>query len=167
MRKISNARSSRRAPALKDSDYDHEIDLVDHADETAQPRALSPEPAQHTNQADHALAGYQTAGSDKTLSRYTTAASNEHDPQPQAQAQPGPSSPRTNLLDARSNATISRRASSARTSFKSRKSKGSLRRSSLPRSSRGKVDVPTVEVERKNPLCPRQGFFWCMRLMSK
>ncbi len=28
--------SSRRAPPLKDSDYDHEIDLVDHADEAVE-----------------------------------------------------------------------------------------------------------------------------------
>lgn len=47
MRKPSTAHRSRRAPPLKDSDYDHEINLVDHAAEAVTPQALSPEPGQH------------------------------------------------------------------------------------------------------------------------
>ncbi|KAG8158395.1 hypothetical protein KVR01_011517 [Diaporthe batatas] len=46
MRKPSTAHRSRRAPPLKDSDYDHEINLVDHAAEAVTPQALSPEPGQ-------------------------------------------------------------------------------------------------------------------------
>lgn len=50
MRKPSTAHRSRRAPPLKDSDYDHEINLVDHAAEAVTPQALSPEPGQQPEQ---------------------------------------------------------------------------------------------------------------------
>lgn len=50
MRKPSTAHRSRRAPPLKDSDYDHEINLVDHAAEAVTPQALSPEPGQQPDQ---------------------------------------------------------------------------------------------------------------------
>lgn len=154
MRKISTARSSRRAPPLKDSDYDHEIGLVDHAPEAAKATVLSPEPTEQTEEADHALATCQTAESDKTLSRYTTAVSNTPEPTPQSpsRSQAGPSSPRKDVSEARSNTAVSRRASGSGISAKSKKSKGSLRQSHLQKSSRDRVDVPTVEVERKHPL---------------
>ena len=45
MSKIRHHRSSRRAPPLKDTDYDHKIDLVDHDDEEHSPPPSSAGPS--------------------------------------------------------------------------------------------------------------------------
>ncbi|KAF3761178.1 hypothetical protein M406DRAFT_267991 [Cryphonectria parasitica EP155] len=95
MRKISNARSSRRAPTLKDSDYDHEINLVDHVAEAATAQPLPPEPSGPSARTDNALTPSQTTGTpkDQSLSTYTTAASAFSDPQPgpsQSRDRPSP-----------------------------------------------------------------------------
>ncbi len=45
MPRIKHHRSSRRASAPKDSDFDHEINLVDHDEEENHPRAPSTRPS--------------------------------------------------------------------------------------------------------------------------
>ncbi|KAJ4422495.1 hypothetical protein N0V82_002829 [Gnomoniopsis sp. IMI 355080] len=137
MRKISTARTSRRAPGLKDSDYDHEIALVDHAAEAVTPQRLSPEIPAQIVRTDHALASAQTADSDQTLSKYNTAASTG------TAAPSGPLSPQEGHPDARSTAG----ASVATVSTKAKNSKGSLRKASEYQASKGNVNIPTFEVE--------------------
>lgn len=150
MRKISSARSSRRAPGLKDSDYDHEIALVDHAAETVTPQLLSPELLAKTQPADHALPTSRTADTDRALSKYSTAASTP------SLADPGPSSVRNHLSGSHSNQS----AGSVSSSVKSKSSKGSKSKSSKRRNSGGKVDVPRVEIEGEESRWPPRGRTW-------
>lgn len=146
MRKISTARSSRRAPTLKDSDYDHEIALVDHAAETVSPKPLSPEPPDQLDRTDNALSPCQTTETDQTLSNNPHAV-----PTSTREPQAGPSSPHRDRSASRSTVTSRRSASSASTAPKSKKSKGSLKKSSLHRGSRSRssVSIPRVEVQGK------------------
>lgn len=145
MRKISSARTSRRAPGLKDSDYDHEIALVDHAAEAATPQRSSPEPSAQPDETGHALSASQTPDTDQALSKYTTAAASSP-----SLTQPGPSSLRKDQSGSRSNAS----ASSASTSLKSKASKSSLKKSYIRRKSKEGADIPRVEVEGEEPLSP-------------
>lgn len=144
MRKITTARSSRRAPGLKDSDYDHEIALVDHAAEVVTPQSQSPDLPAQTEQTDRGLTTSRTADTDRALSKYTTAASTT------SVAEPGPSSVRTHLSGSRFNYS----GGSASSSVKSKSSKGSLNKSSKRRNSGGEDNIPRVEVEGEESCCP-------------
>lgn len=139
MRKISAARTSRRAPGLKDSDYDHEIALVDHAAETVTPQTLSPEIPAQIDQTGHDRSPDRPAKTDEALSKVNTPVSTS------STAQNGPSSSHVEQSEPRS--TIS--ASDA-SSVKSNKSKGSLHKSTKRPGSGGRADVPSVEVEGEN-----------------
>lgn len=152
MRKISTARSSRRAPGLKDSDYDHEIALVDHAAEAVNSQQPSPGISAQTDKTDHALAPADTVNTEQTLSKSNTAAPTG----PTAQA--GPSSPQADNPDARST------ASASGASTKSKNSKGSLHKYLERRGSNRRTDVPRVEVERENqdPPPPKACFSLCL-----
>lgn len=148
MRKISNARSSRRAPGLKDTDYDHEIALVDNAAEAPTPQPLSPELQQggDTGAADDGVLEQSQAANTaqtETLSKNTTAVSSVSDTEPQV----GPSLRRKKSSGSVETVSTGRSASSASTS-KSKKIKASLKRSSLrgPKS-RSKTEIPRVEVQ--------------------
>lgn len=144
MRKISTARTSRRAPGLKDSDYDHEIALVDHAAQATAPQALSPDTSAHTDQTDRALASSRAGETDQTSSKDTCAASTG------PAVQPGPSSPRLGRPESRS--TVS--ASDTSTSAKSQNSRRSPKKSSGRQGSKERIDIPRVEVEGEE-LCRR------------
>ncbi|CAN8106257.1 unnamed protein product [Discula destructiva] len=148
MRKIPTARTSRRAPGLKDSDYDHEIALVDHAAEAVTPQQLSPDLPAQTEQTDHAPSTPQNAATDEALSRRPTAVSAT------STAEPGASSLRKDPSGSRSGASASASASGASSSVKSKISKGSLtkKKSSLRRHSKPKSDIPRVEVEVPTPV---------------
>lgn len=155
MRKISTARSSRRAPPLKDTDYDHEINLVDHITELDAP---SPEPLiPQTTSApeENNLSARQTTATDHTtLSKYTNAASSPDVPEA------GPSRARSS-----SRSTVTAKRSSSRGSISTTKSKGSRkskflrksRKSLKSKDSQQQAIVPSVEVERENllPIMPR------------
>lgn len=125
MRKHSRARRSRRALPLKDSDYDHEIALVDHVAGTPTPPAISP---QQTN----------------TTSLQTVSQSG-----PEAEAEPRPSSSSRRAPSG----THTPRRSTTSTSTESKKSKKSNKSSSRSRSrgrSPGKAVIPTVQVNREH-----------------
>lgn len=157
MRKISKARSSRRAPALKDSDYDHEINLVDHVAEaeTVTPHQLSlgsgADARRSIERTGPSLDESRVAGAtaNPTLSKYRTALSDAAKP-----PQPGPSSPRGDRPSS-SPATVTRsRACSTGSSPKSEGSKCSSKRFSLRRRSKDTPAIPTVEVNGEEYLCP-------------
>lgn len=167
MRKISNARSSRRAPPLKDSDYDHEINLVDHAAESIPPQALSPEPADQTDHVDHALATSDATDPNQTLSKPSNAQSNvEVDPETDnaRQSRPDPSTSSHNLDDGPSYPTINRKASAASKSSKSTTSNESLKQASSNDNFRGAAQIPQVEVQRKRIFvtCSRILMYTCL-----
>lgn len=133
MRKISTARSSRRAPPLKDTDYDHEIDLVDHVTE---PKNRSPEPL---------LPQTPIQPQDDTLSpRQTT--TTDHT----ALSVAGPSRTRSG-----SQSTVKTQRSSSHTSVSTSKSKQSKKSKSRAgsKNSLKQAVVPSVEVEREG--CPK------------
>lgn len=137
MRKISAARTSRRAPGLKDSDYDHEIALVDHAAETVTPQTLSPEIPAQKDQTGHDHTSERPANTDQAPSKVNTPVSTG------PTAQIGPSSPHVERSETRPTTS----ASDTSISVKSTKSKGSLYKSTNRPGSGGKADVPRVEVE--------------------
>lgn len=152
MRKIPTARSSRRAPGLKDSDYDHEIALVDHAAEAVGVQPQSQDLAAQSEQAHHALNPSRTADTDRALSKYTTATSSHPSP---SLTEAGPSSDRNHISGSGSNHS----ASSDRTSVRSRSSKGSLSKPYKPRDSVRKNTIPRVEVEGEESCCPFQRLY--------
>lgn len=137
MRKISAARTSRRAPGLKDSDYDHEIALVDHAAEAVTPQAISPEIPAQTDRTGHDHTPDRPANPDQTISKVNTPVSTG------PTAQSGPSSPHAERSVPRSTTS----ASDTSTSVRSTKSKGSSNRSTNRRGSGGQADIPRVEIE--------------------
>lgn len=153
MRKISTARSSRRAPPLKDSDYDHEIALVDHAAEAVTPHPITPEPAaeaaaepvasEQVEEPENALSPRSTADPGQALSKYTTAIESPAPGTPAPQA--GPSNDTREPSPSRS--TVSRlSASSSVVSVGKSKNAKHASKDSLRRASRSRVPVPKVMV---------------------
>lgn len=136
MRKISAARTSRRAPGLKDSDYDHEIALVDHAAEAVTPQTLSPEISSQIDQTGHDNTSDRAVNTDQAPSKVNTPVSTG------PTAQIGPSS-----HIERSDPRPTTSASDTSISVKSTKFKGSLHKSTNRPGSGGKAGVPRVEVE--------------------
>ncbi|KAK2616061.1 hypothetical protein N8I77_002772 [Diaporthe amygdali] len=132
MLRPSSAHRSRRAPPLKDSDYDHEINLVDHAAEAVTPQALSPEPGQQPEQ----QAEQQTRPT-------STTPQSESEPEPRA----GPSS--TQKARPRSR---SPRHSTSSVSAISRNSKTVSKKSTSRESLAGKAAVPQLELTEPTPL---------------
>lgn len=131
MRKPSTAHRSRRAPPLKDSDYDHEINLVDHAAEAVTPQALSPEPGQQPASTTHPHPQPEPAS--------------EQDPEPEAASGEGPSSSQRAPARDRS---LQRSTSSA--SGTSRVSKKVSKKAASQESLAGDAAVPQVEVTGEN-----------------
>lgn len=155
MRKISTARSSRRAPPLKDSDYDHEINLVDHVAEAVTPQNITPEPpteppaSEHVEDPDNALSPRSTADPGQHLSKYTTAVESPvpGTPAPGPAPATGPSTGTREPSPPRS--APSRRSTTSSvgsTGKKPKKTKGTPKASSLRRASRDRVAVPKVTV---------------------
>lgn len=153
MRKISTARTSRRAPGLKDSDYDHEIALVDHATEAVTPQRLSPETPAEIGRTDHALASAHTADADQILSNAASTGPT---------ASSGHLSPQEDHPDARSTAS----ASVATVSTKAKNSKGSLHKTFEYQASKGKAGIPTFEVEGKDQTLPSLNPFYLADTVS-
>lgn len=163
MRKISTARSSRRAPPLKESDYDHEINLVDHAAETVTPQTVTPEPPtpERVEDSDNVSSPHTTADPGQRLSKYTTAVESPapRTPVPEAEPSSGTKEPSP------SRSTASRRSTgSIGSSKKSKKGKDAPRGSSLRRASRGRVAVPRVTVNGEHIFSNKSYFtreaFW-------
>ncbi|KUI58417.1 Meiotically up-regulated gene 65 protein [Cytospora mali] len=125
MRKHSTVRRSRRALPLKDSDYDHEIALVDHAAETPTPQAVTPQQTDTTSLAE---------------------SEPESRPQPEAEQRPSSSSLRA------PSGTHSPRRSTTSSSTESRKSSKSSRKSRSRGSSPGEAGIPTVHVNEPTPV---------------
>lgn len=158
MRKISTARSSRRAPPLKDSDYDHEINLVDHAAEAANPQAITPEPpleppaeapseptaSEEVEDPESDLSPRSTLDAGQNLSKYTTAVQSYAPGTPALQA--GPSTTTREPSPCRSTNSHRSTSTSVDSSGKAKKARRTLKGSSLRRASRGRVTVPKVTV---------------------
>lgn len=137
MRKPSTAHSSRRAPPLKDSDYDHEINLVDHAAETVTPQALSPEPGQQPE---------QPADQPSTSSLH---------PQPQPEPEPAPEQEQEPDPDSGEGPSSSQKVSAQDRSLRdstssasaaSRHSNEASKKAASPEGLTGDAAVPDVEV---------------------
>lgn len=143
MRKISAARTSRRAPGLKDSDYDHEIALVDHAGEPVTPQTTSPEIPAQTDRIGYEHTPDRPANTDQTISKVNTPVSTG------PLAQTGPSSPHVERSEPRSTTS----ASDTSASVRSTKSKGSSKRSTHRRGSGREANIPRVEVEGEKRSC--------------
>lgn len=148
MRKHSTARSSRRAPALKDSDYDHEINLIDHAAEAvlAEPQPPSTAAALSPQRTDNALTTSETVETTKgeTLYPHTITPSTTED------SQPGPSATQGQARSSSPGAKATRgRTSSVGVSVKSMKSKRLSKKSSLRMSTESGIVIPRVEINGK------------------
>lgn len=146
MRKPSTAHRSRRAPPLKDSDYDHEINLVDHAAEAVTPQALSPEPGQQPEEPEQ-----------PTEQRPALTTQSQPQPQPEAAAEQeqeqeqepdageGPSS--SHEAPARNR---SPRRSTSGTSASSRRSKKASKKAASQESLAGHAAVPQFQLTGEN-----------------
>lgn len=135
MRKPSTAHRSRRAPPLKDSDYDHEINLVDHAAEAVTPQALSPEPGQQPDQP----ADQQLTSKTHPQPQRQQAADEEQEPEPE----PGEGPSSSQRAPARNR---SPRRSTSSASATSRRSKGASKKAASQESLAVNVALPQVEV---------------------
>lgn len=154
MRKISTARSSRRAPPLKDSDYDHEISLVDHVAEAVTPQRITPESAaeptaepaasEHLEDPEHVLSPRSTTEPGQHLSKYTTAVESPAPGTPAPQA--GPSTSTKDPSPSRSATSRRSTSSSGDSTGKSKKLENASKWSSLRRASRDRVAVPKIAV---------------------
>lgn len=141
MRKPSTAHRSRRAPPLKDSDYDHEINLVDHAAEAVTPQALSPEPGQQPDQP----ADQQLTSQTHPQPQPGQATNEEQEPGPEPEPGEGPSS--SQRASARNRST---RRSLSSASATSRRSKGASKKAASQESLAVNVALPQVEVTGEN-----------------
>lgn len=154
MRKISTARSSRRAPPLKDSDYDHEISLVDHVAEAVNPQRITPasvaeptaEPAasEHLEDPENVLSPRSTTEPGQHLSKYTTAVESPAPGTPVPQV--GPLTSTRDPSPPRSAPSRSGTSSSSDSTGKSKKLRNASKGSSLRRVSRDRVAVPKIAV---------------------
>lgn len=138
MRKPSTAHRSRRAPPLKDSDYDHEISLVDHAAEVVTPQALSPRPGQQPEQPQQPTEQRPTS-TIRSQPQSDAAAEQEQEPAPDSGE--GPSS--SQRAPAR-NSSPRRSASGA--SATCRRSKGTSKKAASQESLAGNAALPQLEI---------------------
>lgn len=143
MRKPSTAHRSRRAPPLKDSDYDHEINLVDHAAEAVTPQALSPEPGQQPEQP----ADQQPAPTIQPQPAPEPAPEQEQPLEGEPDSGEGPSSSQKGAARNRS-----LRHSTSSASARSRPSKEASKKSASQESLTGDAAVPQLEVTGENNL---------------
>lgn len=144
MRKPSTAHRSRRAPPLKDSDYDHEINLVDHAAEAVTPQALSPEPGQQPEQPEQP-ADQWPASIIQSRPQSEAAAEQAQDQQPAPDSGEGPSS----LHEAPTRNRSPRRSTSG-TSATSRRSKEASKKAASQESLAGHAAVPQFQLTGEN-----------------
>lgn len=140
MRKPSTAHRSRRAPPLKDSDYDHEINLVDHAAETVTPQALSPEPGQQPGQP----ADQQPTPTIEPQPAPESVAKQEQQPEAESDSGEGPSS--SQKAPTRSRSPRHSTSSASARSTRSRRSKEVSKKSASQESLTGDAAVPQLEV---------------------
>lgn len=141
MRKPSTAHRSRRAPPLKDSDYDHEINLVDHAAEAVTPQALSPEPGQQPEQP----ADQQLTSETHPQPRPELATNEVQEPEPELDSGEDPSSSQRAPAQNRSP-----RRSTSSASATSRLSKGGSKKAASQERLAVEVALPQVEVTGEN-----------------